>query len=314
MVEVHVKVLLSGSHGLIGSALQADLERSGDLVVTLTRSETGRGAVDSGSGKATIFWDPARNVIDETAVERTGPFDAVVHLGGAGIGDKRWSRARKQELFDSRIQSTRLLVSEVLKLDPRPSVFVCASAVGIYGDRGDEILTEDSEPGSGFLSDLCKQWEAECRPAANAGIRVVNLRSGVVLTARGGALRRQLPIFRLALGGRLGSGRQYLSWISLPDEVRIIRRAIEDSRIDGPLNSTAPNPVTNAEFTGIFAKALRRPALFKVPRAALAVVFGAEMADEMVLVSQRVIPEKLSAAGHQFSDADLAPALAKAIG
>jgi uncharacterized protein len=301
-----VRVLISGAHGLIGSALAADLSRDGHAVVTLKRP----GSKESPSSiEASVLWDPAQSAIDRGAFARLGPFDAVVHLAGAGLGDHRWTARRRSEISESRIRSTRLLAAELSNLDPVPAVFVCASAVGIYGNRGDEVLTESSAPGSGFLADLCRQWEAECRPAADAGIRVVNLRSGIVLTSRGGALRRQIPLFLLGLGGRLGTGRQYWSWITLADEIRVIRRAIQDPRFDGPLNSTSPNPVTNAEFTRALGRALHRPVLFAAPRTALGVVLGREMADEMLLASQRVVPERLTLAGHRFGHPDLGGAL-----
>jgi uncharacterized protein len=297
---------MSGVHGLIGSALAAALSRDRHAVVTLKRS----GSKDSpSSDNGSVVWDPAERAIDRGALSRLGPFDAVVHLAGAGLGDHRWTTRRKREIVNSRVLSTRLLAAELGNMDPAPAVFVCASAVGIYGNRGDELLTEASAPGAGFLADLCRQWEAECRPAADAGIRVVNLRSGIVLASRGGALHRQIPLFRLGLGGRLGSGDQYWSWITLADEIRVIRLAMEDARFDGPLNSTSPNPTTNAEFTRALGKALRRPALFAVPRPALAVALGGEMAEEMLLAGQRVVPEKLTVAGFRFEHPDLDSAL-----
>jgi uncharacterized protein len=305
-----VRVLLSGAHGLIGSALMVDLKCDGHSVVTLSRSASPGVA----AAEETVGWDPNEGAIDRAALRRAGPFEAVVHLAGAGIGDHRWSHSRKSAIIDSRILSTRLLVSSIVEQDPRPSVLVGASAVGVYGDRGDEVLTERSSPGDGFLADLCRRWEAECGPAAEAGMRVVNLRSGIVLSEKGGALRRQLPLFRFGLGGRLGNGRQYVSWIVLSDEIRILRRVLEDREVEGPLNSTAPNPVTNSEFTRALGGALSRPTVMAVPRSALAVALGAEMVDEMVLASQRVIPEKLVRAGHRFDYPDLDGALASVLG
>jgi uncharacterized protein (TIGR01777 family) len=192
------------------------------------------------------------------------------------------------------------LAREIAQLEPSPDVFVVASAVGYYGDRGSEILTEESAAGDGFLARLCQEWESATSPASEAGVRVVNLRSGIVLSVRGGALARQLPLFRLGLGGRLGNGRQFVSWISLDDEVGVIRHAIENPALVGPLNATAPEPVTNAAFTKALGRALHRPAVFVVPRPALALALGAELVDELLLVSQRVVPKKLTSSEFPF--------------
>lgn len=306
-------VLLSGSHGLVGTALAADLAAGGVTVVRLVRDTAGRGAGEQGGGQpTTVGWDPRRGAVDHHALRRHGPYSAVVHLAGAGIGDRRWTPRRRQELVDSRVGPTRHLAGIVRALDPVPGVLVSASAVGYYGDRGDEVLTEESARGEGFLSDLCRDWEQAAATAAG-DLRVVQLRSGVVLDARGGALAKQLPIFRLGLGGRLGDGRQYTSWISLADEVGVIRRAIDDDRLVGPLDATAPSPVTNAELTRALGRALHRPAVLPVPRAALAVALGAEMSRETVLASQRVLPARLAAVGHEFAHPDVDAALASAL-
>ncbi|HLM96249.1 MAG TPA: TIGR01777 family oxidoreductase, partial [Acidimicrobiales bacterium] len=236
--------------------------------------------------------------------------DAVVHLAGAGIGDKRWSATRRQEIVSSRVQSTALLARSLAELDRPPSVLVSASAVGVYGDRGDEELTEASGPGSGFLAELCRAWEDATGRATQAGIRVVRLRSGVVLSAHGGALARQLPLFRLGVGGRLGSGRQWLSWISLADEVGAVLHALDEPSLEGPVNATAPTPVTNRDFTAALGRALHRPAVLAVPGFALRVALGSDLASEMVLAGQRVLPAKLSASGYEFSHADIDTALA----
>ena len=302
-----MKLLISGARGMIGSALTSALREGSHEVVTLDRSTSGSGV--GAPASRSVSWDPAAGEIDSAALERLGPFDAVVHLAGAGIGDRRWNETRKREIYDSRILSTRLLALELSHLHPMPAVFVCASAIGIYGDRGDEPLTEESRLGDDFLANLCRDWEASCQPADEAGVRVVNIRSGVVLSSKGGALRKQLPLFRFGLGGRLGSGRQYLSWITLEDEIGVIRAALLDPGIIGPLNSTAPVPVTNAEFTRELGAVLHRPTLCAVPKFALSVAFGAEMADEMLLASQKVVPEKLSASGHHFGQPDLGGAL-----
>jgi uncharacterized protein len=306
-----VRVLVSGARGLIGAALSAELLERGDDVITLDRPGANPGP--SAGGVRAVPWDPAAGAIDREALGANGPYDAVVHLAGAGLGDRRWSRARRDELVRSRVDSTRLIVAELGAMSNPPGVLVNASAIGIYGERGDELLTEESGPGDGFLAELCQQWEAATRPAADAGIRVVCLRSGIVLSARGGALARQLPLFRLGLGARLGSGRQYVSWISLVDEVGAIRRAIDDRSLAGPLNATAPEPVTNAVFTRALGRAVHRPTVLRAPGAALALALGAEMAKEMLLAGQRVVPAKLLGAGHRFAQVRVDEALAAAV-
>jgi uncharacterized protein (TIGR01777 family) len=302
-----MKILLSGAHGLIGSALRTRLLGEGHDVVVLKRLGNTKSRADDGA--ASISWDPANARIDGVALASSGPFHGVVHLGGAGIGDKRWTQARRREIRSSRLDSTELLAREIAQLEPRPDVFIVASAIGYYGDRGSETLTEDSARGDGFLAQLCQEWESATNPASEAGVRVVNLRSGIVLSVRGGALARQLPLFRLGLGGRLGNGRQFVSWISLNDEVGVIRHAIENPALVGPLNATAPDPVTNAAFTKALGRALHRPALFVVPRPALALALGAELVDEMLLASQRVMPAKLISSEFQFVHPQLESAL-----
>lgn len=303
-----MKVLLSGSSGMIGRALGASLRDDGHRVVALVRRGPG-----SPAGGAGVEWNPPAGTLDGERLRALGPFDAVVHLAGAGLGDRRWTDARKREIHDSRIGSTRTLVRALLGLDPVPPVLVSASAIGYYGDRGDELLDEDSTPGVGFLAKLCRSWEHEAAQAASA-TRVVHLRTGIVLSRTGGALAKQLPLFRRGLGGRLGDGRQYLSWITLADEVGVIRRAIDDDRLSGPLNATSPEPVTNAEFTAALGRALHRPALLAVPRPALSLALGPEMASEMVLASQRVVPAKLKSVQHRFVDPELDRALASVLG
>lgn len=300
-------MLVSGAHGMIGATLVAALTREGHATVVLDRPSSERREVPGAAGQ--VPWDPARGTLDRRALADQGPFDAVVHLAGAGIGDRRWSAARRLELVESRVASTRLLAGELAAADPPPGVLVSASAVGIYGDRGDEELTEESPPGRGFLADLCRQWEEATAAAAEAGVRVVTLRSGVVLSPGGGALARQLPLFRLGLGGRLGDGRQWVSWITLADEMGAILRVLSDAALQGPVNATAPNPVTNAELTRALARAVHRPALVAVPRAALALALGGELVDEMLLASQRVRPARLASVGHRFEHPDLDAAL-----
>jgi len=298
-----VRVIVSGATGLIGRALVAALRDRGDEAVGL-----GRG-VPHGAGEAR--WDPAAGQLDPAVLEGA---DAVVHLAGAGIGDRRWSPGRRREIVASRVDSTTLLARTLARLERPPEVLVSASAVGWYGDRGDEELTEDSGPGTGFLAELCRSWEDATAEAAAAGRRVVRLRSGVVLSARGGALARQLPLFRLGLGGRLGDGRQWLSWISLDDEVGAILHAIGDRSLHGAVNATAPAPVTNRDFTAALGAALHRPALLPVPRAALHLALGAELADEMVLAGQRVLPRRLLDAGFGFRHPGVHGALGAVLG
>lgn len=297
-----MRVLLTGSHGLIGDALAGRLAADGHDVVRLVRTAA-HGGADAAA------WDPRRGTVDTDGVVALGPYDAVVHLAGAGIGDRRWTDARRREILESRVGPTRLVAGLVASLDPVPAVLVSASAVGYYGDRGDEELTEESGPGKGFLADVCRAWEGATAPAADV-TRVAHVRTGIVLSARGGALAKQLGLFRLGLGGRLGHGGQYVSWITLDDEVAAIVRVIEDDRLAGPVNLTAPAPVTNAEFTRALARAVHRPAILAVPRPALAAALGSEMARELLLSSQRVLPARLAAAGHAFAHPDLEGALA----
>jgi uncharacterized protein len=296
-----MRVVVSGSSGLIGRSLVAGLRARGDEVTALVRRPPAAGEAR---------WDPATGSIDAGALEGAG---AVVNLAGAGIGDKRWSAARRHEIVSSRVQGTTLLARTVAELAHPPTALVNASAVGVYGDRGGEELTEASTPGRGFLAEVCTAWEDATAPAARAGVRVVRLRSGVVLSAHGGALARQLPLFRLGVGGRLGSGRQWLSWISLSDEVRAILHALDEPAVEGPVNATAPEPVTNRAFTHALGRALHRPAVFAVPGFALRVALGADLASEMVLAGQRVLPTKLTATGFTFDHARIEPALAELV-
>ncbi len=296
-----MRVVVAGSSGLIGRSLVAGLRARGDEVTALVRRPPAAGEAR---------WDPATGSIDAGALEGAG---AVVNLAGAGIGDKRWSAARRHEIVSSRVQGTTLLARTVAELAHPPTALVNASAVGVYGDRGGEELTEASTPGRGFLAEVCTAWEDATAPAAQAGVRVVRLRSGVVLSAHGGALARQLPLFRLGVGGRLGSGRQWLSWISLSDEVRAILHALDEPAVEGPVNATAPEPVTNRAFTHALGRALHRPAVLAVPGFALRVALGADLASEMVLAGQRVLPTKLTATGFTFDHARIEPALAELV-
>jgi uncharacterized protein (TIGR01777 family) len=284
----HLKVVVTGSHGLIGSELTATLERVGDEVTRLVRSRTGPGDA---------VWDIREATIEARSLEGK---DAVVHLAGAGLGDHRWTDSYKREIHDSRARGTALLCETLAKLDRPPRVLVSGSAVGWYGDRGDEELTEASSPGTGFLAEVVRDWEAATEAASDAGIRVVRLRSGVVLSPKGGALKKQLLPFKLGAGGKLGSGKQWLSWIALEDEVAAIRHLIRRDTLRGPVNATAPNPVTNVEFTKALGAALHRPTIATVPPFALKAVFGGQMAEEMLLAGQRVLPRALEASGFTF--------------
>lgn len=284
------KILFSGASGMIGAALvrAADAERI--EAAQLIRREP--------ANPGEIQWDPQSDqpVRDLTSLEG---MDAAIHLSGANLSSRRWTPAYKREIRDSRIASTRALVKVLKALKRPPEALLCASATGIYGDRGNEILTEESEPGQGFLADTCRTWEAEAAVVADAGIRVVYLRFGVVLAAEGGALQRMLPIFRLGLGGRLGNGKQWVGWIAVGDLVRAVFHVLNSSMFQGPVNFVAPNPVTNAEFTHALGHTLHRPAIIPAPAVALRVALG-EIADEALLASTRAVPDRLLSSGFIF--------------
>jgi uncharacterized protein (TIGR01777 family) len=282
-----VDVAITGSSGLIGTALIDALTAAGHRSLRVVRGPAGADA---------ITWDPAAGTIDGAGLEG---IDAVVHLAGAGIGDRRWTDAYKKELVDSRTDSTSLLARTVARLQRPPAVLVSASAVGWYGDRGDEVLDEASAPGTGFLPELCQQWEAAARPAGDAGIRVVHPRSGLVLSTRGGALKKQLPLFKFGLGGRMGSGRQWTSWISLPDEVSALVHLLTADRV-GPVNLTTPKPVRNAEFTKALGAAVRRPTALPIPSFGPKLLLGSELAAVLLYEGQRVLPTALEASGFEF--------------
>jgi hypothetical protein len=294
-------VAVTGSSGLIGSALSPVLTAAGHRVLRVVRTAEG--------GPDTLRWDPEAGTIDAGGLEGVG---GVVHLAGEGIG-RRWSARQKARILDSRMAGTRLLAETLAKLSRPPAVLVSASAIGVYGDRGDEVLTEASPPGGGFLASVAQGWEAATEAAQTGGIRVAHLRSGEVLSRHGGALAKMLTPFRLGLGGRLGSGRQWVSWIAIDDEVAAIVHIIGDESLVGPVNATAPNPVTNAEFTKALAGALHRPAVLPVPAPALRLLLGREMADELLLVSQRVIPERLNGSSFSFQTPEIASALARVL-
>lgn len=291
-----MRIAITGASGFLGRALTAHLERGGHEVSAVRRSRAGTGP----------RWDPAEGWIDAASLEG---FDAVVHLAGEPIGGRRWNEAHKARVLDSRVRGTRLLAETLASLEKPPRVLVSGSAIGYYGHRGSEVLTEDSAPGEGFLAEVVVAWEQAAGPAAEAGIRVVHSRTGLVLGQGGGILRYMLIPFRLGLGGKLGSGRQWFSWIALPDWVAALSFVIEHSELEGPVNVCAPEPVTGAELTATLARVLRRPALIPVPEPALRLALGAEMARDTLLADQRVHPAKLLGAGFTFAFARLEEAL-----
>ena len=295
-----MRILISGASGLVGNALTKALGQCGHSVAHLVRP--GRPL-----SEGDVRWDPAAATVDVSGMEGA---DAVVHLSGAGIADGRWTGRRKAILRSSRLDSTRVLVNALARMRQRPTVFVCASAVGYYGDRGNEVLTESSTPGRDFLALLARDWEAEALRAESGGTRTVLLRFGIILSAQAGALPRMLMPFKFFLGGRLGRGDQWMSWIGLEDAVTIARQAIEKGDLSGPLNVVAPNPVQNAEFTETARRVLHRPAVLRIPASALRLALG-EMAHPLLLASQRVIPARLITMGHPFRCERLEPALTK---
>ncbi len=292
-----MRVAITGSTGLIGSALKPHLESLGHEVIRVVRS------TPSGTD---IGWSPAEGRIDDHALDGV---DAVVHLAGAGIGDKRWTDEYKRELLESRTKGTTLISQAIASADDGPKVLLSGSAIGIYGARGDEVLTEASAPGDGFLADICVQWEQATTAAESTGARVVHLRTGIVLSAEGGALKKQLPLFKFGLGGKMGSGDQWQSWISIDDEVAAITHLLSADTA-GAVNLTAPNPVTNAEFTDTLGDVLNRPTILPIPKFGPKLLLGGELADNLLFSGQRVLPAVLDAdAGFRFEHPDLATAL-----
>lgn len=290
-----MRVAVTGASGLIGTALVRSLEADGHRVVRLVRRQP--------AGPREMSWQPGGTL----GAEALAGVDAVVHLAGAGIGDRRWSAAYKRVIRESRVRGTRTVAEAVAQA--RPRVLVCGSAIGFYGDTGGREVDETAPAGSGFLAGVVRDWEAAAAPAREAGVRVVFARTGLVL-GRGGLVGRLLPLFRLGLGGRLGDGRQWMSWISLDDEVAALRFLL-DGDLEGPVNLTAPRPVTNADFTRALARAVGRPAVLAVPGAALRLVLG-EFAEEGALISQRVLPRRLEEAGFTFGHPEVTAALATA--
>lgn len=298
-----MKILVSGSSGLVGSALVPHLVTGGHLVVRLVRTRPA-------PGEATVSWDPASGTLDAAALEG---FDAIVHLAGERLVPDRWTEAKKARIRDSRVGSTRLLSEAIARLSRPPRALICASAVGYYGDRGDELLGEGSPAGSGYLAEVCRAWEAAAEPAARKGVRVVQHRFGVILSPKGGALRKMLLPFKLGLGGRLGHGRQYMSWVALDDVLGGIEHALAAGTLRGPVNTVAPHPVSNAEFTRTLGRVLGRPTIFPMPTFAARLAFG-EAADALLLAGQRVEPMCLLASGYHFRFPDLEPALRHLLG
>lgn len=298
-----MKILIAGSSGLVGTELVSFLRHQGHEVTRLTRSKN--------NSQETLFWDPALGVLDETDLDG---FDAIINLAGENIANKRWTKKQKEKIRNSRVKSTSLLSQAMAKLKNPPEVFICASAIGFYGDRPMESLTEESLPSKGdFLADTCVEWEKSTQAAVDAGIRVINARFGIILSPKGGAMSKLLLPFQLGLGGIIGDGEQYMSWIALDDVVYGINYLIQDQTISGPVNFTSPEPVTNEEFTKTLGKVLDRPTIFPVPAFAAKLAFG-EMADALLLCSAKVQPIKLIASRFKFAFPDLESALRHLLG
>ena len=301
-----MRILVSGSTGFLGMAVVETLEGQGHAVARLVRPATARRNAGS-AREQTVAWDPVAGQFDAAGAEGA---DALIHLAGASIAGGRWNASHKALLRTSRIDATRHLIGALAKLQRPPRVIVAASAIGYYGNRGDETLNEASGPGTDFLAGLCREWETETARGAEFGARVVNPRFGIILAAHGGALPRMALPFKLGAGGRLGDGRQWMSWLTLQESVSIVQFALANSALTGPVNAVTPNPVRNSEFTTVLAKTLRRPALFPAPAFALRLALG-EMADALLLISQKVTPSKLADAGYRFLQPNLAGALAE---
>ena len=302
-----MRVIVTGSTGLVGRALVRSLLADGHEVTRLVR---GGAQSFRAPGTAAVHWDPARGEIDAAELEG---HDAAVHLAGEPIAEGRWNEEKKRRVLESRQKGTQLLAGALAGLASKPSVLVSASATGFYGDRGEEVLREESASGDDFVSEVCREWEKGTLAASRAGVRVVHLRIGLVLDAEGGALPKMLTPFKLGLGGRLGSGRQYVSWITLEDLVAIIRRAIEDESLRGPVNAVAPGAVTNAEFTKAIGRALGRPTFMFVPAFAMRLAVG-EAADELLLSSTRAEPARLKEAGFEFRHPEINEAMRSVLG
>jgi len=298
------RILVSGASGPIGTALLPSLKSTGAAITRLAR----KGAKYSAADEQQIPWDPMQAL----SPEAVSGFDAVIHLAGESIVG-RWTDAKKREIRDSRVNGTSSLARALSRSKQKPKVFICGSAIGYYGDRGDELLNEQSAPGSGFLSEVCVEWEAAARPAIDASVRTVLMRTGVVLSPKGGALAKMLTPFKLGVGGRIGSGRQWMSWIDVQDMVGAIHFVLQNSNVVGPVNMVAPNPLTNADFTKTLASVLSRPAIFPVPAFAVKLGFG-EMGKTALLGSQRVEPRVLTSSGYSFQFSSLQESLKHLLG
>jgi uncharacterized protein len=291
-------IVVTGATGLVGAPLVAALEGAGATIIRGVRRPVRDAARE-------MRWDAERGEIDAAKLKGAA---AVVHLAGENIAGRRWTDQFKRELRDSRVKGTRLIAAAIARASNKPQAFICASAIGYYGNRGNEVMTESSAPGNDFLADLCHDWEAACQPARDAGVRVGNARIGVVLSTKGGALKKMLTPFKLGLGGKIGDGRQYMSWVVLDDVVAALKFLVETPTIGGPVNLTAPNTATNVEFTKTLGRVLSRPTIFPMPAFAARLAFG-EMADSLLLSSTRVAPTALEAAGFRFQYPQLEPAL-----
>jgi hypothetical protein len=301
-----MKIIVTGSTGLVGRALVRSLLSEGHAVTRLVRGES---QTFSAPGTSAVSWDPERGDIDAAALEG---HDGAVHLAGESVAEGRWTDEKKRRIRESRVKGTRLIAEALAGLKEKPRVLVSASATGFYGDRGEEILREESASGGDFLAEVCREWEKATLAASQAGVRVVHMRIGIVLSGEGGALEKMLTPFKMGVGGRIGSGRQYMSWIALEDLVGAIRHALADESLRGPVNAVAPRPVTNEEFTKALGGVLGRPTIFAVPAFALRLAFG-EMAD-VLLGGQRVEPSRLKESGYRFEHPDLEGALRAALG
>jgi uncharacterized protein (TIGR01777 family) len=296
-----LRILISGSHGLVGKALMEALEADGHEIYQLVRHAPGT--------EKEIEWSPERYSI---AISRIEGFDAVYHLAGESIASGRWDEEKKRKILESRSKGTKLLADALANLSRPPKALISASAIGYYGNRGDEVLTESSAPGNDFLAGVCVEWEKATEHAIEKGVRVVNTRFGIILDKDGGALAKMLTPFRMGIGGRIGDGKQWMSWILLADVVGALQLALSDDTLRGPVNFVAPNPVTNAEFTKSLGHVLSRPTIFPVPAFGVRLAFG-EMADALLLSSQRVQPQALQDHGFRYEHADLAGALRHAL-
>jgi uncharacterized protein (TIGR01777 family) len=296
-----MKIAIAGASGLVGSALIRALAADDNAITRLVRHAPKPGEIE---------WHPNQDQVSAQSLE---DFDVIINLAGENLAGGRWTDELKRKIRDSRVSGTHLISEAIVKMAVKPRVFLCASATGIYGDRDDEVLDEQSESGGGFLAGVCREWEKACEPAAKAGVRVVNLRFGPILAREGGMLAKLLTPFKMGMGGKVGTGKQYISWVALEDAASAVKLAIDDQSIHGPLNIVSPNPVTNEELTKTLGHVLNRPTALAVPAFAARLAFG-EMADEMLLVSQRVMPKKLVAAGFQFQFPELERAIRKYVG